>query len=84
MKDGLSEVAWSKLIERHSAENDARVIEAYKISKVYTTDYRVYILKTGLKKILKFVEEIKFLDVYILSRTHTVIVSHYLKTEYTL
>ena len=60
MKDGLSEVAWSKLIERHSAENDARVIEAYKISKVYTTDYRVYILKTGLRKIIKFVEGIKF------------------------
>ena len=35
MKDGLSEVAWSKLTERHAAENDSRVIEAYKVSKVH-------------------------------------------------
>ena len=34
MKDGLSEVAWSKLIERHSSEKDPRVVEAYKVSKV--------------------------------------------------
>ena len=34
MKEGLSHVAWSKLMERQSTENDARVIEAYKVSKV--------------------------------------------------
>ena len=36
IKDGLSDIAWSKLMERYSTENDARVIEAYKVSKVYT------------------------------------------------
>ena len=39
MKDGLSEVAWSKLMERHTIENDSRVIEAYKVSKVHMCDY---------------------------------------------
>ena len=34
MKDGLSEVAWSKLMERHDSESDSRVTEAYKVSKV--------------------------------------------------
>ena len=37
MKDGLSEVAWRKLMERHTAENDSRVSEAYKVSKVHCT-----------------------------------------------
>lgn len=34
MKDGLSSVAWSKLMERHSIEKDNKVLEAYKISQV--------------------------------------------------
>ena len=43
MKDGLSEVAWRKLMERHTAENDSRVIEAYKVSKVHYTCVRLAI-----------------------------------------
>ena len=34
MKDGLSSVAWSKLMERHAAERDPRVLEAFNISQV--------------------------------------------------
>ena len=35
-KDGLSSVAWSALMERHSTEKDSRVLEAYKMSQVLT------------------------------------------------
>ncbi len=34
MKDGLSSMAWSKLVETDSAERDKRVLEAYKLSQV--------------------------------------------------
>ncbi len=34
MKDGLSNVAWTKLVERDSEEKDGRVLEAYKLSQV--------------------------------------------------
>ena len=37
MKDGLSSVAWSKLVERETAEKDDRVSEAYKLSQVLFT-----------------------------------------------
>ena len=36
MKDGLSSVAWSKLMQRHSLEKEDKVLEAYKISQVST------------------------------------------------
>ena len=34
MKDGLSNVAWSRLVERHTAESDPRVLHAFNISQV--------------------------------------------------
>lgn len=34
MKDGLSEVAWSKLVERQTAERDARVLQAFNLAQV--------------------------------------------------
>lgn len=34
MKDGLSEVAWSKLVERQAAERDPRVLQAFNLAQV--------------------------------------------------
>lgn len=34
MKDGLSDVAWSKLEERYQIERDPRVMQAYNIAHV--------------------------------------------------
>lgn len=36
MKDGLSSVTWSTLVHGHSTERDNRVLEAFKMSQVYT------------------------------------------------
>lgn len=41
MKDGMSNVSWSKLMQRHSIEKDSRVLEAYKLSKVCSTSVRI-------------------------------------------
>ena len=42
MKDGMSNVSWSKLMQRHSIEKDNRVLEAYKLSQVCCTSVRIY------------------------------------------
>lgn len=34
MKDGLSEVAWAKLVEREAAERDTRVLQAFNLAQV--------------------------------------------------
>ena len=34
LKDGLSAVAWGRLMEAHAAESDKRVMEAYKLRQV--------------------------------------------------
>ena len=42
MKDGMSNVSWSKLMQRHSIEKDNRVLEAYKLSQVCCTSVGIY------------------------------------------
>ena len=34
MKDGLSEVAWAKMVERQAAERDTRVLQAFSLAQV--------------------------------------------------
>lgn len=34
MKDGLSDVAWCRLVDRHRAEKDPRVLQAFNIAQV--------------------------------------------------
>lgn len=34
MKDGLSEVAWAKMVERQAAERDTRVLQAFSLAPV--------------------------------------------------
>ena len=40
----MSNVSWSKLMQRHSIEKDSRVLEAYKLSQVCSTFVRIYTL----------------------------------------
>ena len=50
MKDGMSNVSWSKLMQRHSIEKDNRVLEAYKLSQVCCTSVRIYTYVLTLPK----------------------------------
>ena len=38
----MSNVSWSKLMQRHSIEKDNRVLEAYKLSQVCCTSVIIY------------------------------------------
>lgn len=52
MKDGLSEVAWSKLSERQVAERDTRVLQAFNLAQVQN-NWRVVLAIDSLSCPLK-------------------------------
>ena len=42
MKDGLSEVAWGRMVERQAAETDSRVLQAFNMAQVSAACSMVY------------------------------------------
>ena len=43
MKDGLSDLAWSKLLQIHAIEKDSRVSQAFDIAQVYLFGNHIFL-----------------------------------------